>query len=596
MATVVPREDKNGNVSSYQVKWRLGGSGPWQVERFADLDDMPKALAAAEVFKEAVNQAKQQWPPGWIKGRGHINAETMVEERYRFDLYAKACVEKRPGSRRYKGQRLRALEMYLNPTFGNCDVRSAEHFCQETIGAWLVKMGETRIKRGSKWKLMSPGTIRMYHGLLYQVMNTAVYTQPPLRPQNPCKLSVLPKGNDWGVDDDESTDEMEFMDPAQIAGLVSCLDRPMDKMLVRLAFGTGLRWGEISALQGKHVRSPRTGEYEVRVTRAWKRDPGHPWKPGPPKSEAGRRTVEITAGLWQELQEFGLSRLEKDDLLFHDGAGARLPYSTFYDRFMGAVVKAKKAGLMPDWKFPTFHDIRHSHVAVLLSESTSLLYVQRRLGHESMKTTADRYGHLLETAHKVALGALDRAMGGTEAATAADVPAAPQIAPVRAQTARVHVAHVGPHRLAFEFVGDAEDMAQRWALETGSSVRVEAMAREDWTGTTGRTAAEVRDEMPSRALIWSIGPAVYAADGSEVTGDPAAQEPSLAWRWDFEPDFTEEAALHVVEQRRPPAAQAARAWGRDKAAVLSAYAQARADALRACGGPVVAAERVGAAG
>ncbi|MFF0290414.1 hypothetical protein [Streptomyces sp. NPDC005262] len=85
-------------------------------------------------------------------------------------------------------------------------------------------------------------------------------------------------------------------------------------MLVRTAYETGLRWGEISALAACHARNPRSGEYELRVTRAWKRVPGEEWYLGPPKSKAGRRTVEFTAGLWQELLDYGLATLGKDDL------------------------------------------------------------------------------------------------------------------------------------------------------------------------------------------------------------------------------------------------------------------------------------------
>jgi len=46
-------------VTSYQVKWRLGGArtAPWQIERFEE-------ESSAEVFKEAVNENGQQWPPG----------------------------------------------------------------------------------------------------------------------------------------------------------------------------------------------------------------------------------------------------------------------------------------------------------------------------------------------------------------------------------------------------------------------------------------------------------------------------------------------------------------------------------------------------
>ncbi|MFE7710566.1 tyrosine-type recombinase/integrase [Streptomyces sp. NPDC057486] len=354
-----------------------------------------------------------------MKGRGPIDPTAADELRYRFDRWAVESVNARTASKRYKQQRIRALEMYMFPTFGNCDIRSAEHFSKATIAAWVNKMLKTKVKRGSKTKDMSPETLRGLHGLLSSVLKEAVVAEPPLRDRNPCDLTRLPSNDDWGISDDESSDDMEFMTPEEVAGLVECFPRPSDRMLVRTAYGSGLRWGEISALAARHARNPRPGEYELRVTRAWKRVPGEEWYLGPPKSRAGRRAVEFTVGLWQELPDYGLGMMGKDDLLFHDGSGGRLPYTTFYDRWMAGVAEAKKRGVMPTWKFPTFHDLRHSHVAALLSDGHSLTYVQRRLGHESITTTSDRYGHLLETAHTAALVTLDRVMGFTQPARAA---------------------------------------------------------------------------------------------------------------------------------------------------------------------------------
>ncbi|MET7313377.1 site-specific integrase [Streptomyces sp. NPDC005571] len=300
--------------------------------------------AGRKVFKDAVDEAGQHWPPGWVKGKGYIDPTAADELRYRFDRWALESVENRTASKRYKVQCIRALEMYMFPTFGNCDVRSAEHFSKATIGAWVKKMLKTKVKRGSKVKGMSPETLRRLHGLLSSVLKEAVVAEPPLRHRNLCDLTRLPSNDDWGISDDESSDDMEFMTPEEVAGLVQCFPRPSDRMLVRTAYGSGLRWGEISALAARHARNPRPGEYELRVTRAWKRVPGEEWYLGPPKSKAGRRTVEFTAGLWQELLDYGLATLGKDALLFHDGSGGRLPYTTFYDRWMTGSVRPRSGG------------------------------------------------------------------------------------------------------------------------------------------------------------------------------------------------------------------------------------------------------------
>ncbi|MGW3735230.1 tyrosine-type recombinase/integrase [Streptomyces sp. NPDC005148] len=581
MAHVVTRRDKTGEISSYQVRWRDGGlrAGEQQTERFDDED-------AAKVFKDAVDAAGQYWPSGWVKGKGYVDPAAADEQRYRFDRWSVESVENRTASKRYKQQRIRALEMYMFPTFGNCDIRSAEHFSKATIGAWVNKMLKTKVKRGSKTKDMSPETLRGLHGLLSSVLKEAVVAEPPLRDRNPCDLTRLPSNDDWGISDDESSDAMEFMTPEEIAGLVECFPRPSDRMLVRTAYGSGLRWGEISALAARHARNPRPGEYELRVTRAWKRVPGEEWYLGPPKSKAGRRTVEITAGLWQELLAYGLAPMEKDDLLFHDGGGGRLPYSTFYDRWMAGVAEAKKRGVLPQWKFPTFHDLRHSHVAALLSDRHSLTYVQRRLGHESITTTSDTYGHLLETAHTAALVTIDRVMGFTPPVPAAS----PENGGGRDGGRAVHVAHIGSQRIPFWDSGDAEGTAERWVRERGGSVHIEKMTSDAWIGSVGDGAGAdsalkaVRTQTPYRAWVWEAGPVLYDPDGSEVITNPSAAELRGSWRWDYEDLYTEELSHQAVERPIGPEARTvARAWGRDEGAVRAAFANARAEALRVCG-------------
>ncbi|WP_405557721.1 hypothetical protein OHV08_28120 [Streptomyces canus] len=89
MAYVKAMKNGQGAVTSHRVIWRLGGSrtGAPQAERFDPTDE---GREAAEIFCEAVNTAGQQWPLGWVKGRGFIDpaAEEPAEDRYRFRTYA----------------------------------------------------------------------------------------------------------------------------------------------------------------------------------------------------------------------------------------------------------------------------------------------------------------------------------------------------------------------------------------------------------------------------------------------------------------------------------------------------------------------------
>ncbi|MGJ5693723.1 tyrosine-type recombinase/integrase, partial [Streptomyces pratensis] len=94
MAYVQARKNRSGDVTGYMVRWREGGSraGAAQYEAF---EDEP----SAEVFRDAVNDAGQHWPPGWVKGQGYISADAALpdDDRYRFRAYATASIEGRTG-------------------------------------------------------------------------------------------------------------------------------------------------------------------------------------------------------------------------------------------------------------------------------------------------------------------------------------------------------------------------------------------------------------------------------------------------------------------------------------------------------------------
>ncbi|WP_396795470.1 tyrosine-type recombinase/integrase [Microbispora sp. H13382] len=62
--------------------------------------------------------------------------------------------------------------------------------------------------------------------------------------------------------------------------------------------------------------------------------------------------------------------------------------------------------------------MRHTHVAWLISEGIPLAAIQRRMGHKSITTTIDRYGHLLPYVDQDLIDAIDRALTGSLRAVA----------------------------------------------------------------------------------------------------------------------------------------------------------------------------------
>ena len=55
----------------------------------------------------------------------------------------------------------------------------------------------------------------------------------------------------------------------------------------------------------------------------------------------------------------------------------------------------------------TFHDLRHSHAALLIAQVEHPKVIQERLGQASIKTTLDTYGHLFEGLDEAAADRLE---------------------------------------------------------------------------------------------------------------------------------------------------------------------------------------------
>ena len=133
----------------------------------------------------------------------------------------------------------------------------------------------------------------------------------------------------------------------------------------------------------------------------------------PTKSSAGRRVIDIDDRtvnvLRSHIGEQLLHRAELGDayldngLLFPSPLGEPLNPMKLTRSFQAL---AKKQGINK----PKLHNLRHFHASVMLQSGASLLLVSKRLGHASIATTGDIYGHLLPGWQKEAANNFARAM------------------------------------------------------------------------------------------------------------------------------------------------------------------------------------------
>ncbi len=251
------------------------------------------------------------------------------------------------------------------------------------IAAWV---------REQEAKGLSAKTIRNRHGLLYAVFRNA--TKPPaLRPDNPCEHTRISPTARKG---------MTFLTKGEFAVLLACVPAHYQPLTAVLA-GTGLRFGEATALQVGDVHLDDEPPV-VHVERAWKWTDNHGHELGPPKTRKGRRVVSLAEQLTGLLRPL-LEDRKPAELVFTTPTGQRVRNITFReDAWLPALQKAKLG------KRPRIHDLRHTYASWQIAAGVPLPVIQQQLGHESVKTTVDVYGHLAHGALALAAQASSLAL------------------------------------------------------------------------------------------------------------------------------------------------------------------------------------------
>jgi integrase len=189
------------------------------------------------------------------------------------------------------------------------------------------------------------------------------------------------------------------LDGAQLrAFLDGSRDDPFHPLWVTAAW-TGMRQGELLGLRWQDVNLERA---QIMVRSSLARLPG---KRGTryvitePKTDRSRRVVPLLPEVVEVLRSVRKGQLERpgkldQGLVFCTEAGSPLDAAKVSLAFRRAV----EASGMPRVRF---HDLRHGAVSLLIERGVDLATVSAIIGHSSISTTVDMYGHLTES-HKAA--------------------------------------------------------------------------------------------------------------------------------------------------------------------------------------------------
>ena len=378
MATIYARKNKDGKVTSYRVQWREGGrDSPIQYESFKKQEQAEtwKRLLeinghdTAKAFRDA-SRAATSSPTLMVVAEAHLKRLTNISASTMANY------------RSY-------LKHHLTEVIGSVPV---DRITEEDLSEWVTYM------RG---KGRSAKTIANVHGLLYSIMDTAVYKGH--RVDNPCKHTRLPK-------DEATEDRTTFLTRSEFALILDNMDRYFHPFFLFLV-GTGLRFSEATALLPGDFSDDGKGGYTVRVTKAWKRAGTTGRVVGPPKSKRARRTVPLAPGLAKAVA-FQVSCAEPDEPVFCMKQGGEMTSMAVNSRvWKPAIARARAAGLK---KSPRIHDLRHTYASWMLNGNPpmSIFELSRFMGHESVNTTTKVYSHLMPEALSRGAQVMGDAMAG----------------------------------------------------------------------------------------------------------------------------------------------------------------------------------------
>lgn len=372
--TIRPRTNAAGITVSVEARWYTL-TGTRQARRFpldkaGDARALARAERAAGAFLDRQNADKSR------------GSEVNVNDRTRFHEVAARWLATKTGRPKTLAGYESLLRTHALPTFGALPVNRIR---VSDIKVWMKKLESAGV---------AANTRRNAFRVVKQVFDEAV--DDAIIATNPCsriKPRDLPRSLAVRA-------EMLSLTAAEVQRLVAAAEDRYPSgvgaergptgygALIEFAAWTGLRSGEIAGLR---MRSLDLLHGRVRVRESLS-EVGGKMHAVPPKTYEDRDVTLLPPHI-PRLRAYLDAQPPKgpDDFVFTEPDGSQLRHvGWFYPRVFKPGVAA--AGLPAALRF---HDLRHTHAALLIADGWHPLAISRRLGHSTITVTMDRYGHLL---------------------------------------------------------------------------------------------------------------------------------------------------------------------------------------------------------
>lgn len=240
-------------------------------------------------------------------------------------------------------------------------------------------------------KGLAASTVRQCYLLVAGLFSSALDSDIIVR--SPCRGINLPN--------DDKT-EMRFLTADEVNELAGVIDERYRALVLTAAYA-GCRFGELAGLKTHRLDLLRR---TLTIAESLSEVRGQVGL-APPKTAAARRQLALPKFLAEELAVH-LAEWPpcSDGFVFSAPQGGPLLRRNFRRReWLPAVRRSVDEPMR-------FHDLRHTHAAMLIAQGEHPKVIQSRLGHSSIKVTLDTYGHLFDGLDEAAAERLDAAITG----------------------------------------------------------------------------------------------------------------------------------------------------------------------------------------
>ncbi|WOD63877.1 tyrosine-type recombinase/integrase [Niallia taxi] len=277
---------------------------------------------------------------------------------------------------------------HILPTFGDKKIMTIK---RTEIKRWIATFGELDEKGKEKYSF---GSRLKYLSVMKSILHYAVHELEVLE-KNPADKLKVPVKDSVAL----KKEKVKYFNLEELNQLLDFMktykhqrfpDYHLYYMLMYFLSQTGLRISEALALRWEDINGDK-----ITIDKQTSRDDNNNVKLTTLKNSSSYRTIKIDNDLVRELKKFKMKQNElllgnprfrknEDSIIFQNYNGHYLTPSTIRETMQDY---CKKAGV--DYKGT--HGFRHTHAVLLIESGVSLKYVSNRLGHKTIKTTADTY-------------------------------------------------------------------------------------------------------------------------------------------------------------------------------------------------------------